>query len=283
MKRFQKATLLIIFTLVFGILNGQSIDSISTYSFKDVNQRVLEKTAQYGANEVLIVLDIDNTILTSHIDLGGDIWYSWQRGKFKLKPDAADQLSDSCLFGSAIGYLYELGNMDLTDPLLPKYISSWQNNGLAVFALTSRSPNYRAATERELLKNSINFSSSPLKTMDDCMPTYSYKLEKEMSYINGIMMTTGMNKGDMLAHILGRTGRSYKAIVFVDDSEKNINNMLSKYREISDIDFSIFYYQKVVRDRTLRNNGDTITKAQADQMATDWRALDSTIKSIFKD
>ena len=49
-------------------------------------------------------------------------------------------------------------------------------------------------------------------------------------------MTTGMDKGEMLEHILKTTKRSFKSIVFVDDSEKNILAVKNNYEKFSEID-----------------------------------------------
>lgn len=50
-----------------------------TTKFQDVAAKVNQLTKQ--GEKPLIVIDIDNTLLTSTSDIGGDIWYQWQRGK----------------------------------------------------------------------------------------------------------------------------------------------------------------------------------------------------------
>ena len=171
--------------------------------------------------------------------------------------------------------------MDLTDAMIPGYIKKWQEEKITVFALTSRSPDYRSATERELLRNGIDLSKSPLKTIEGTTPFYEYELDRPMSYQDGIMMTTGMDKGKMLSHILGRTGLSFKAIMFVDDSEKNIDAVREEFIEDKDIDLSLFRYDKVITDRKLANGGVILTKEQAEKMTQDWNLLNNTINSIF--
>lgn len=271
----------LLFIITSGILNAQSINDTVITDFKDVNKLVNQKTEKYGASQVLVVLDIDNTILTSQVDLGGDIWYQWQRGKLEnIKPTEKQKIK-RCFYEDVIGLLYELGTMQLTDSLIPNYIHHWQNDGLTVFALTSRSPKYRTPTERELIKQGIDFSISPLQTVNHITPMYHYNLDREMSYMNGIMMTTGMNKGKMLDHILGRTGQSYKAIIFVDDSEKNIKNMKQHYINNTEIDFTIFQYNKIINDRKKKNGGVILTKKQAKKMDRDWKELTKTLNHIF--
>ena len=269
-------------TLLISInLTAQTLKNSTIFSFKDVNNLVTQKTKQYGVENVLVILDIDNTLLTSNVDLGGDIWYNWQRGKIEDAIPTKKQKIENCFYEDVIGLLYELGTMKLTDSLIPKYLKNWQNNGTTVFALTSRSPRYRTATERELLENGINLSKSPITQIDGSKAVYNYTLEREMSYRDGLMMTTGMNKGDMIAHILGRTGRTYKAIIFVDDSEKNIKDVTHKFKDNTAIDFTVFYFDKIVRDRKIANGGILITKKQAKKMTADWEKLSKTLNTIF--
>jgi len=280
MTRTKFLLFLLASLFITSLLNAQVID-ITTVSFEEVDKLVSQKNKQYGISEVLVILDIDNTILTSQEDLGGDIWYQWQRGELEDIKPTEEQKIKNCFYEDVIGLLYELGTMELTDSLLPNYISNWQSAGTPVFALTSRSPKYRTATERELIKRGIDFSLSPLKTIEGETPTYDYKLQRDMSYQNGIMMTTGMNKGEMIAHILGRTGRSFKAIIFVDDSEKNVKNVRLEYQDNPDIDFTIFHYDKIVRDRIIANGGVIVTPKQAKKMAKDWNELNDTLNCIF--
>ncbi len=252
----------------------------STTDFMKVDEAINGLIEQYGTSEVLLVLDIDNTLLTSSVDLGGDVWYQWQRGELDIKP-TEDQKVD-CLFEDAIGLLYELNPMKLTDHRIAKLIKNWQEQGLTLFALTSRHPKYRAATERELVRNGLDLTKTALKPFGLELPVMRVKLDREMSYMKGIMMTTGMNKGVMLKYLLSETGRSFKAIVFVDDSEKNISNLNTTFSDC-DVDMNIFHYKKIIEDRKLANGGVILTKDQAEQMSTDWKELNHLLIKLFPD
>lgn len=248
-----------------------------TNEFSAVSAKVAELQKLYGADQVLVVLDIDNTLLTSHIDLGGDVWYQWQTDKLTIKPTADQKIT--CLFQDAIGLLYELGPMDLTEPSVPGLISQWQLQSSTVFALTSRSPAYRAATERELAVHDINFSSHGIHRQGGQKLILSGTLARPYSYINGIMMTTGMNKGQMLQHILEVSGQSYQAVVFVDDSEKNITNMAAAYPTTA-MDIHLFHYTRIEQQRIDRQ-GQVLTQAEADQMAEQWAQITDLLNRIF--
>ena len=272
--------LMLTITINYAFVNYREDDVkvLAITEFQKVDSVVNILIDQYAISDVLVVLDIDNTILTSSTDLGGDIWYQWQRGKLNIKPTEEQKVE--CLFEDAIGLLYELGTMELTDSVIPSLINSWQEKGISVFALTSRNPKFRAATERELNRKKIDFTKTALKLDGEELPVYRYSLEREMSYMKGIMMTTGMNKGEMLKHILQKTGKNFKSIVFVDDSRKNVSNMEQQFKN-SNINMTIFYYDKIIEERKIANGGVVLTKEQAERMDSDWKELSMTLKSIF--
>lgn len=278
MKKFIYT--LVSFLIAQNVIANSPVDSIIT-EFNVAVKVVEQKVAKYGAENVLVVLDIDNTLLTSDIDLGGDIWYQWQREKLAVKPTEKQKIND-CFYEDAIGLLYQLGTMHLIDTLVPAYVESWQNSEITTFALTSRSPSYRQATERELRKNNFDFTKNPLKIEGELIYNVDYNKYQSISYINGVMMTTGLNKGEMLAYILAQSPKKFKAIVFVDDSEKNVINLKEKYQTVKNIDFSILHYQKVEEDRKQANNGVVITKKQALKMNKDWNKTNRVLNHIFK-
>jgi len=252
--------------------------TIETTRFVDVEKTVSQFNTKYGSENVLIVLDIDNTILTSGIDLGGDIWYQWQRGNLSIKPKENQKVN--CLFEDSIGLLYELGPMNLTEDNLPSVISAWQSQGNNVMALTSRAPKYRAATERELNNKNINLDISPLSSKDVRSPVYREIKGRELSYMKGVMMTSGMNKGEMLEYILDKTKQKFKAIVFVDDSQKNIDNLYEKYANHQSLDMRIFHYINVEEKRK-EVYGSVINQEQVNKMESDWNELNQVLNKIF--
>ena len=93
------------------------------------------------------------------------------------------------------------------------------------------------------------------------------------------MMTTGMNKGDMLQHILKVSGQSFQAVVFVDDSEKNITNMAAAYPD-TNMDMHLFHYTRIEQQRIDRQ-GQVLTQAEADLMGDQWAQINALLNSIF--
>ncbi|AGH81500.1 outer membrane protein [Psychromonas sp. CNPT3] len=279
MKHPIKNACISLFCLSFAFQVNAGVQKKEISHFKDAMQTVQAQNKLHGIDNVLLILDIDNNLLTSESDIGGDIWYQWQRGKLAVK--ATDEQKVDCLFQDSIGLLYELGTMRLIEKDVPSIVANWQKQGNTVIALTSRSPLYRTATERELTRVGIDFDGSSLKVKGQKeTPVFRDMLKRPTSYMKGVFMTTGQNKGEMIKYLLDKTGQKFDSIIFVDDTQKNVDNVYNAFKDSKDTDMYIFHYTKVEEDR-IAKNGATLTQQQANEMASDWKALQKTLKSIF--
>lgn len=259
----------------------------TTTEFAVVAKVIVQKIQQYTADSVLIVLDIDNTVLTTDVDLGGDIWYQWQNGSDSLEAKVtpaqrvfSENRKDSLYIVSNL--LHNLGSMHLTESTLPTYLKMWQSIGATTLALTARDPAIRGATEQELKKNKLFFDKKTLKYADGGSIVLDYPWGKQyISFANGVLMTRGGDKGKTLAHILGRAGKIFKAIIFVDDTFQNIADVKKQYEYDASVDVNLFYYRKIVVDRK-KAYGKVLTEKQAEDMAKEWANLKETLNKIFK-
>lgn len=256
------------------------VTTIESGSYSTVANVIHDKDIRYQPENVLLVFDIDNTVLTSQLAVGGDIWYQWQTNKLPLKPTAEQKVF--CLYEDAIGLLYNVGTMTLTEPGLAAQMKSWQEKH-NVFALTSRAPDTRYATERELKKNGVNFSASPLKPLNDTeTPLYEGRLKRSYIYANGIILSSGQDKGVILDFLLDKTQRTYRSIVFIDDGIANINAMKrmlasDKYKNVDSV---LVHYTKVESD-LIKKQGVVLTGEQAQQMSKEWTQLSGTLQTLF--
>ena len=141
--------------------------------------------------------------------------------------------------------------------------------------LTARTYNYRRATERELDLNGLDFRKYHLmadqQTLD--FNLYDNKRTDRVTYQNGIVMSSGLNKGLVLKAILEKIKRSYKTIYFVDDSRKNILFMKQEW-ENSNTSFNIFHYTGVDK---------SISKEDISQSNKSKQLFDGFMKNAFAD
>jgi Protein of unknown function (DUF2608) len=216
-----------------------------TDDFADVVAATLDYADQVGPERVLLVLDIDNTLLAMNHDFGSDQWFEWQKYLLEHEPRSRQNVADSFEgLLEAQGLLYNLGRMHPPQPNLPLLVSRLQGRGIRTLVLTSRGDEFRVATERELSRNGYDFSSTALPVSGVPGGRYlPYDLDnpqadgltakdvtalklsepREISYANGIMMTSGQNKGAMLLTILHRASVDIDAIVYDDDNIRHVS------------------------------------------------------------
>jgi tRNA A-37 threonylcarbamoyl transferase component Bud32 len=221
----------------------------ATKDFADVAKAAERYIEKYGAEHVLMALDIDNTVMSMDTELGSDHWFEWQHYLLKNEPNSPLLVSKTFSgLLEAQRTLYERGHMHPTQPDEPKLIAQLQKRGLNAILLTSRGPELRAPTERELKRCGYDFTTTALPVKESLNGQYlaydpahpeesgltadevaKFKLTspRPVSYANGILMCAGQHKGIMLMTLLNRSERDIKAIVYVDDNVRQIGNVFS--------------------------------------------------------
>ena len=200
---------------------------------------VAQLMADLSAPTTLLVLDIDDTLLTSETFFGSDQWFAWQYNS-ALPVDKV-----KCLF-DVQALSYEIGTMRLPQEGIPSLVA-----GLAVdkLILTSRSPVSRSPTERELLL--AKYELPPQLTANgEALEFVSLGGLGPLTYANGIFMSKGGNKGVLLLELLERIGRSYETVVLVDDGKKNIDAMQAALAQAR-ISYYGFHYIAVDKPKEL--------------------------------
>ncbi|MGE3244623.1 MAG: DUF2608 domain-containing protein [Pirellulales bacterium] len=221
--------------------------------FDDVAEIIDAYAAKFGPEHVLLVADIDNTLLSMDEPLGSEQWFDWQVFLLKHEPKSPQLVASS--FPGILdvqGLLYNRGAMHPPQPDLPAVVSKLQDHGVSAIVLTSRGDDFRPATERELKRNGFDFARTALPTGDEVDSLYmpydpsrpaaaginareisTLKLQspQKVSYRNGIMMTSGQHKGIMLVTLLHRCSLPIKAVVFVDNRADHVAGVYSQMQE----------------------------------------------------
>jgi hypothetical protein len=236
----------------------------ATNDFADVAKAAERYIEKYGAEHVLMALDIDGTIMSMDSDLGTDHWFEWQNYLLKNEPHSPFLVSKTfpgLLHAQQI--LYERGHMHPTQRDQPKLIDQLQKRGLNAILVTSREPEARAFAERELTRCGYDFATKALPVNELPNGTYlaydpahpeksgltaeelaRFKLgsPRPVSYANGIFMIAGQHKGIMLMTLLRRSKRDIKAIVYVDDNVRHIGSVFTA-AGAHGIEIAAFHYQ----------------------------------------
>jgi hypothetical protein len=268
-----------------------------TKDFRDVAAAVDRFTDKYGAEHVLLVLDIDNTLMSMNNDLGSDHWFEWQNFLLRNEPDSPYLVADT--FDGLLevqGILYNLGHMHPPQADLPEIIRGVQKRGISTIILTSRGPEYRVSTERELKRCGYDLAANalPVKNVpggeylaydpenpdkDGLLPNEMKLLNgaepRPVSYEEGVFMTAGQHKGIMLLTLLADSDREIKAIVYADDNVRHVGNVFSSAVD-RDLDIASFQYQHEDTRVQKFNYGNK------DDVTRRWHRLRDTIESVFE-
>lgn len=253
--------------LVVAVCNAVVVEASelrSTKSFADIAAAVEKAVAKYGAEHVLLALDIDNTIMSMDNDLGSDHWFEWQRYLLENEPESPSLVAST--FEGLLevqGALYERGQMHPPEANQPETIARLQKLGIATILLTSRGPEFRAVTERELKRCGYDFVPTALsvpKAETETFLPYNpadperngltktdlevYKLgdPRPVSYTEGLFMTAGQHKGIMLLTLLKDSPRQIRAVVYADDNLRHIGSVFSA-ADARGIDIGSYQYQ----------------------------------------
>ena len=232
----------------------------ASHDLADIAPALAESTKR-----TLLVLDIDDTLLTSDGFFGSDKWYEWQ----KTLP-ASDPGKVPCLF-DVISLNYETGGQRATQPDGPALVNAVQVDKLL---LTSRNPLYRGGTLRTLrdagyalpapLAGQADGSSWDFRKAPDAAPV-------RITYDQGVFMTTGQDKGLVLLALLQRLHTRYDRVVLVDDGKKNIDNMQNALRKAG-VDYLGLHYLRVDK---------SIAAADAQAGRAGWQAWQRLLGEVY--
>jgi uncharacterized protein DUF2608 len=272
-------------------------DVRETDDFADVAKMVEQLADEFGPEHVLLVLDIDNTIMAMNHELGSDQWFEWQKYLLDNQPNSKYLVAkDFAGLLEAQGVLYNLAKMHPPQKDLPAIIGRVQGMGVHTLLLTSRGPEFRVATERELRGNGYDFARTELPVHDlpggDYLPYDLDDLESDgltkrdadafklgeprrVSYANGLFMTAGQPKGAMMITMLKYANPDIQAVVYVDD---NIRHVAYVFAAVAGRGKEITAYHYTRED----NNVNRFQYGDKDDVAHRWKKLSHTLEEVFQ-
>ncbi len=279
-----------------GLSAARASEVTATNDFAEVAKAAMEMADKYGPEHVLVVLDIDNTLLAMNSDIGSDQWFEWQR--YLIETDPNSKLAVAKTFEGLLeaqGVLYNLAKMHPPQEDLPTLIAKLQGRGIYTLVLTSRGDEYRIATERELRRNGYDFSISALPVRNIPYGTYdpydlndlaasgltekeatAFKLGKPrpVSYENGIMMTAGQPKGAMLLSLLHHSIADIQGIVYDDDNVRHVGYVFAAVAGRGR-DITAFHYTRE------DNNVKRFQYGDKEDVTGRWKKLNRALEEVF--
>jgi hypothetical protein len=261
---------LILFACMFAFTaNGQADQpnpphSLITQSFSDVKDLINREVLEHGADNVLLVFDIDNTTLATEWDIASEHWYMWQSDLIAKKEfgsgAVAGSISDLLIVQT---WILQMTKMRLAEARIESDVKELGNLGVRAFALTSRGPDMRDITLREFSRNHFDLASfapgpkhgiagryAPYDlanpeasglTTDD-VAKFKLSAPKPVIYDNGVMFTSGQHKGVMLKTLLNKFSLGSTSVIFVDDRPHHLDGVRAALFELP-IEVNTVQYQ----------------------------------------
>ncbi len=215
-------------TLVDGVI----------YEVEDL--RKFEEIVQKMDKEDLVLLDIDNTVLTPK--------------DFSRKPCAREirhrlyHVLDEDIKIHLKSILLLQGEEELMDPLFPSLISEIEQNGITIMGLTaletgelgliSHVEDWRIS---QLNKFSIHFSSTFEPFAPIFFTEFSSTYRSNPLFKEGIIFTDGVPKGEILISFFKKVDWAPSKILFVDDTLEQIQSVESAANKLG-IEFIGLHY-----------------------------------------
>lgn len=273
-------------TLVLGALTTSlwaSWQRSETSDISVVAQTAADMAARLGGpGAVLLVFDVDNTLLKSSASLGSDQWYGWQDELLKRAATGSPSPYLVACDGQGLlavqGILFEIGSMVPADPRTPDVIRRLQGQGFKVMALTSRGTDLRDATLRELRRNGYDLGAAAPGAARPA--TFTFRAEdRPVSYSDGLFLSAGQDKGRMLASFLAQLGpeQGTKGLIFVDDSPGKVSQVEEAFKasKLEVVGFRYGREDSVVSDFRMNRDG------VQDLVKSQWERLKAVLHDVW--
>jgi len=240
-----------------------------TANLADVTADVLDLTERAGKQNVLVVFDIDNTLLAMEQGLGADQWYDWQKELNSHDKCSAQNVGDRF---AVQGALYFASAMRPTQQDASDQIKAIQQSGVPTIALTSRGHDYRLQTFRELRRNGYSFTHSaigpPGGYSESFMPVENGRASR---FEDGVFLTAGQHKGQMLQALLEKTGtESPRVIVMIDDKQKNLDAVIETF---SALEIPVHAWRYSGEDVNVKNFDAELANSQ-------WMSIENALRTL---
>ena len=234
-KRLNIPVLALVATVLAACAANQPTDPLQeqniwaeTDDLGMVTASALQLAERLGEDRVLVVFDIDNTLLAMEQGLGSDQWYYWQKDLEKEDPCSGDLVNNRL---KVQGALFYASAMRPTQPDAAEQVGLLQDAGIRVIAVTSRGPDYQLQTFRELRRNGISLWPTALPPKrgypEAFIPAGG---SRQARYEDGVFLTAGQHKGAMLNALLGKTGTTPpEVVVMVDDKAENLHAVMETF------------------------------------------------------
>ncbi|PCI40007.1 MAG: hypothetical protein COB53_02180 [Elusimicrobia bacterium] len=264
--------------------NGQAAASnavsISSRTANTMAEFFADAAAVAASGEnLLVVFDIDNTLLTYSSDFPGSPWLSGEFRKIygcSPKADRAttNQRKKDLLAIAKAARAIAPHRVVPTDAV--KNIKKLQAAGVPILVLTSRGEEESGPTLEAFKALGIDFTKTGLGA------NFTKKFKRDTKYEGGIYFTAGQHKGKMLQAILKETNKSYDFVMFIDDKGKHIDRVYATLEEAGNVSYHGVRYGKEDGSFQAYGNDKSRARVQLKEYKTTGRIMTDTAADATK-
>lgn len=168
-----------------------------------VTELSLNLANEHGGDHMLVVLEVDGTLLT-------------------MKPGMN---ADPCSSATGTG----ISNMQPAQPDSAELVRRIQDAGMKVIVVTARGPECRQQTFTDLGSNGFDFAGNPWPPLAGYPePFLPQGGNRPVVYQDGVFFTAGQDKGVMLKALLEKTGDPKPLLIVMADHNREDLNAVMK-------------------------------------------------------
>jgi hypothetical protein len=196
----------------------------STDELQLVTELSLNLAKEYGGDHILVVLEIDGTLLA-------------------MKPGQNQEPCENAMADP------HASHMQLVQANAAELIGRIQDAGMNVIVLTSRAPACSAQTFADLRTHGFSFSSAAWPPRDGYPePFLPEGSDLPVAYTDGVFFTAGQDKGVMLKALLEKTGAPQPVLIVMADHSREDLNAVMKIFSWSGTKVHAWRYTREVTD-----------------------------------
>jgi hypothetical protein len=179
--------------------------------------------------QMLLIFDIDNTIMETAQSIGSDQWFS-----YRIEENIKQGMSKEESLKIALAEWISIQNktkVKLVEPPTAQLIEDLQKDGWQILGLTIRGIELATKTLEQLKSIGVDFKKTTPVSQE-----IIFKQLPGAIYRRGVLFSTGSSKGSLLFQFFKETGYYPKKILFVDDKENHLKDV-EKYCNELEISF----------------------------------------------
>lgn len=189
---------------------------IETSQFDEILSHVV-------SDKVLVVFDIDNTLIKTKGHFGGVAWEDHVMNQLIDKGIPCENIVK--LGARASKILQPYIQMELVDPKTAQIVKKIKEGNL-VFALTARAPHEASCTHDQLLSNGLDLAHEEIPSQT------IHRRDLKALYDRGVLFATILHKkSEVLFAFLDHHGIKPECIIFVDDKVSHLEDLMKACKE----------------------------------------------------